>query len=126
MVIYEVNLRIDPSVYDAYLNWLIKHINGPDGMLAMPGFERAYLLVPDPAHLPEAERTKDSTRQLSVQYRVRSARDLNHYLAHHAGRMREDGIRHFGNRFSATRRILNVYDEFPLRAEGSDPGGKTD
>ena len=95
-VTYEVNLSVEAPLADAYLEWLHAHIAQ---MLALPGFLDACLAeVLEPA---EAGR-----RQWSVAYRLRDRAALEAYLAQHAAGMREDGQRRFGDRFRASRRVL--------------------
>ncbi len=94
-IIYEVNLSVDSELQQAYSEWLQQHIRQ---MLALPGFidARCYRVI-DP--LPAGKVC------WTVQYVLTNQASLDQYLKEHAARMREDGVNHFGNRFSATRRI---------------------
>lgn len=97
MIVYEVNLDIDWAVADAFRSWLARHV---EQMLALPGFvsaERFDLLQPPAA----ADRAR-----FCVQYRLRDAAALEHYLQHDAARMRADGASRFGDRMTATRRVM--------------------
>jgi quinol monooxygenase YgiN len=97
VIVYEVNLSVDWAIADAYRDWLAGHV---DAMLALPGFidaERYDVLQP-PAAAPRAE--------FCVQYRLRDAAALDAYLEQHAARMRAEAIERFGERFSASRRVL--------------------
>ena len=57
----------------------------------------------------EAQGDDAATRAFCVQYRLRDAAALEHYLQEHAPRMRADGEARFGGRFSASRRILQPF-----------------
>jgi len=95
-IIYEVNLRPDPSIEAEFDGWLEHHVQE---MLALPGFVGATIhRSEDPAD--EALR--------SVHYRLRNRAALDAYLIEHAARMRADGVERFGDSFKATRRILDA------------------
>jgi hypothetical protein len=96
-VVYEVNLSVDAAIADAYRAWLHGHVRE---LLALPGFVDAGVYeVSDPA--PSA-----GMLSLCVQYRLRDAAALDHYLREHAPRMRAEGVARFGDRFRASRRVL--------------------
>jgi hypothetical protein len=101
MIVYEVNLSIDAAVYDAYRVWLDAHIAE---ILTLDGFLQATVWeVREPPASP-------TLRALCVHYRLRDRAALEDYFAHHAPRLREEGQRRFGGRFSATRRVLARVD----------------
>ncbi len=94
-VIYEVNLDVEAAVADDFLAWLRDHVVA---ILALPGFLDARIsAVEDPP---------PGRALWCVHYRVHSRATLQDYFDHHAAAMRGDGIARFGDRFSATRRIL--------------------
>lgn len=96
-VVYEVDLAIDAEVIDAFRAWLDGHVAG---ILALPGFTGAEVFaVVEPA-------AAEGRVALCVRYTLRDAAALDDYLAHHAARMRADGLARFGGRFDANRRIL--------------------
>ena len=99
MVIYEVNLSIDPEVYQEYKNWLDEHIQE---MLTFPGFLNATVM-----HQSMGD-DADSRKHLTVQYQLESMDDLQNYFSEHAPKMRGDGVKRFEGRFSATRRTFEV------------------
>lgn len=102
MIVYEVNLDVEEGLAADYLDWLRQHIAE---MLALPGFLDAGLAeVLEPA--------RPGWRRWSVAYRLRDRAALDAYLAEHAPAMREDGLRRFGTRFEASRRVLQ-----PLAAQ---------
>ena len=98
MVIYEVNLEIDPSVYAEYMPWLDKHIQD---ILILPGFTKALLV-----------KEQDFDYKISIQYYLESPASLDNYLKNYAPQIRADGIIKFQGKFTANRRILEVNKEF--------------
>jgi len=99
MVIYEVNLFVDREVYQEFYPWLREHA---EEMLQFPGFLGAIILMP-------TENNEDR-QTLTIQYRLRSRLDLESYFSDHAAGMREKGIKRFGDRFSAQRRIMDIQE----------------
>lgn len=98
-VVYEVNLDVDAGIEADYRAWLRAHAAQ---MLELPGFVDARVFdVLDPSPAP-------GRVALCVCYRLRDAAALQDYLEHHAAGMRGDGMARFGDRFTATRRILRV------------------
>ncbi|KTD40101.1 DUF4286 family protein [Legionella parisiensis] len=100
MVLYEVNLAIDKSVYPQFQLWLKKHVKE---MLQLPGFMQARILK------PEQEKTEQQ-EQLTVQYQLENTECLDLYFAEFAPKMREEGLNLFKDKFSAQRRIFKVHD----------------
>ncbi len=97
MIVYEVNLDVRADVYADYRAWLTTHIAE---ILALPGFVSAEIFEgrdPPPA---------TGRRALTVHYRLVDAPSLDRYFAEDAPRLREDGVRRFGDAFTATRRVL--------------------
>ena len=99
-VVYEVTLRVRPAIATAYRAWLDDHVRE---IVALPGFldARVSLVVPDEA----------DAVVFCCHYRLRDQAAFDAYLRDHAPRMREDGLRRFGDVFTATRRVLEVLDE---------------
>jgi hypothetical protein len=106
MVIYEVNVQIDPDIADAYYEWLVPHI---EQMLAFDGFQGAKFLK-----LESETDADDDMVNWSVHYFVLDMDHLRHYFEHHAAEMRAGGVRRFGERFRANRRILDVVETFQV------------
>jgi len=99
VIVYEVNLSVDAAIDGDYRPWLRGHV---EAMCALEGFEGATcFMVDDPGPGRVA---------YCVQYRLKDREALDGYLASHAQAMRADGVRRFGQRFSATRRILQPLD----------------
>lgn len=95
-VVYEVNLSVETAIAGEYRTWLSAHVAA---MLALPGFVSATMF--DVLESAETGRTS-----FCVHYRLRDAAALEDYLREHAVRMRADGAARFGDRFRASRRIL--------------------
>lgn len=104
MIVYEVNLTVDRAIADDYADWLAGHIRE---MLTLPGFVSAEWLVD--RHYDEDE---GADPRWSIQYRLGSHDDFVRYEQTHAERMRAEGLERFGDRFSATRRILEERESF--------------
>jgi len=95
-----VRLEIEPGILAEFDRWLEGHVAG---MLALPGFERADLETESemdrtPAQAGNAVRT--------VRYVVRDRAALDDYLETRAQAMRRAAVDRFGDRFTATRRVL--------------------
>lgn len=96
-VLYEVTLRVQPDIAEAYLVWLHEHVAQ---MLALPGFlEASVWRVTEPA-------PADDGVEFCCHYTLRDAAALDAYLAGHAPHMRAEGQRRFGGKFTAQRRVL--------------------
>ena len=95
MLIYEVNLTIDPDAAEAVATWLPGHIRE---IVALDGFTGAtwYQLDPD----------EDGRQRFTVHYHVQDMPRLQRYFDDHAARLRQEGMDRFGGRFTATRRVL--------------------
>lgn len=99
MIVYAVELELDAALLDEYLAWLHGHVRE---MQDLPGFEAAEVLTRlEPP--PRAGRCA-----LTVHYRLRDRAAWETYLADHAPRMREAGRVRFGDRISASRRVLET------------------
>lgn len=99
MIVYEVNLEVDDAIRDDYRKWLDQHVHM---ILALPGFLGAELFERNEPPAPPARHA------LCVQYRLRGMADLERYLREDAPRLRADGQARFGERFSASRRVLRA------------------
>lgn len=96
MFYYEVNLKIKPEIYEAYMRWLKPHV---DEMLKFDGFVSAAILKElkngDPHH-----------KYVTVVYRIKHIRMLEDYLQHHAAQMREESAKRWGDGLTTNRRIF--------------------
>ena len=108
-LVYEVTLDIQADQATEFDAWLKEHVRE---MLALPGFHDARILKPDGAE-PGNERRV-------VQYTLGSRTELDQYLAEHAPRMREVGVKRFGDKMKASRRVLDL--DVPVAGSLALPG----
>jgi hypothetical protein len=101
MIIYEVNLSIETDAYSDYRVWLDGHIKE---ILQLPGFVHATLLKQD--------KSDGLYQYITIQYQLEQRKDLDRYLSEFAPKMREEGMKLFKDKFSATRRIFEVEEIF--------------
>lgn len=97
MIVYVVELEMDIALRAEYLAWLDGHVHG---MLALPGFTGAEILIRSEPPPPAGRFI------VQAHYRLRDRAAWDEYLAHHAARMREAGLTRFGERIHASRFIL--------------------
>lgn len=94
-ITYEVSLQPEPEILAEFEAWLEVHV---DEMLALPGFTGASI---------HKARDPDSGHALRVvRYGLQDQAALDRYLADHAPRMRAEGLARFGDRFRASRRVV--------------------
>ncbi|MEZ5894112.1 MAG: DUF4286 family protein [Parvularculaceae bacterium] len=91
-VMYEVIVKVAPDAREAYLAWLRPHVQE---MLGFDGFLSADIFT----------NTEDDCEITSL-YRLENRAAMDAYLAGPAQRMRADGAARFGDKISASRRIL--------------------
>lgn len=101
---YEVNLVISNDIYKEYYEWLVHHIKI---ILTYEGFKKAIIHK-------LCDTVDEANKHITVVYSIATKKDLDNYLINHATEMRNDGIQKFGNKFSATRRILEPIDMLEL------------
>ena len=99
MIIYEVNLLVHNSIYNDYIKGLKKHITK---MLTFKGFHKHQLYKITSKDLNETK--------LCVHYYINSLEDLEYYFDKYAERMKADGIKLFGKKINASRRILSTLE----------------
>lgn len=98
-LIYEVTLDIAADAAKGFEAWLRSHVRE---MLALPYFQDARILVPEPR-----EGTAAGQRWV-VQYVARDRNALDNYIKDQAPRMRAKGVKRFGDKLTASRRVLEV------------------
>ncbi len=96
-VIYEVSLEIEQDVVGEFDAWLAGHI---DDMLTIPGFISARTFT--------LENTDAGSARRVTHFHLESEADLERYLAGPAAAMRQAAIDRFGDKFTASRRILHA------------------
>jgi len=99
MIVYEIRVCVAAEIAEAYREWLGEHVRE---ILTLPGFQRAELLAED----------SEAGLVWVVRYHLASRAALADYLRDHAQRLRAEGLARFGERFSATRRVLEMRQEF--------------
>ena len=103
MIIYNVTINIDDSVHDQWLNWFkTKHIGE---VLATGCFYKAKL-----SKVLVEEEMGGTT--YSIQYAAESKEQLQKYYSTFAPKLREEGLRLFGDKMLAFRTELEVLNEF--------------
>ena len=102
MIIYEVNLTVEPEIADGYGSWLEPHI---EEILGLPGFEGGIWLSRD----PEAE-DPPGRKLWTIQYFLKNRKSLDDYLQQHAPRFRKQALDRFGDKFQAKRRVLELVE----------------
>ncbi|MFN7096550.1 MAG: DUF4286 family protein [Gammaproteobacteria bacterium] len=97
-VIYEVSLSIKNEIFADYYAWLVEHSKQ---ILTYEGFKDAKIQRLVDQSIPEHT-------NLVVSYTLDSMTHLGYYLTNHAAAMRKEGFERVGDKFSATRRVLEV------------------
>lgn len=97
MILYEVNLDVQTSIFAQYRVWLDEHVRA---MIALPGFLGADVYEREDPAAPAGQRS------LCVHYRLAGRAEFERYLREDAPRMRADGLARFPGKFSASRRVL--------------------
>jgi len=120
MLVYEVNLEVEPEINFAYAGWLPEHI---DRMLKFNGFKAAYWFFRN----PEDEGREPTDKKLwTIHYLVEDRESLDDYLRNHAKTMRQEAVEKFGTKFRSNRRILGLLSVagFPLENETAAASAK--
>lgn len=107
MVIYEVNLEIDPSIEVNFRAWLGPHIKE---VLKCSGFISANWF-----EIQSSNETSEHKIFWTIQYHVSDLACLENYIQFDSHRLREDGLQRFGSKFASTRRVLNHIETFQNR-----------
>ncbi len=101
MFIYNVTVNVDDSIRLDWLQWIKPHIKE---VLATGRFVNARLTQV----LAEAE----EGTTYAIQYTAESRANLNAYYEIDAPKLREDGLKKFGDKMLAFRTELFIIDEF--------------
>ena len=100
MIIYEVNLTVDPESADEYAAWLRPHITH---ILEIDGFLGAEWLERDTA----SDGSDADKIRWTIHYRLRDRAALKAYQRDHAPALISEGLDKFGEHLTATRRVLH-------------------
>ena len=99
MIIYNVTIKVDGGIADAWLQWLLnEHI--PD-IMATECFSD-YKVV----RLLEVDDTEGPT--YAIQYHAESKALYNHYITKFAPEMRQKSFDKWGERFIAFRSVMQI------------------
>ena len=99
MIIYNVTIKVDASIADAWLKWLLdEHIPDVMSTKCFSGFRVVRLI--------EVDETEGPT--YAVQYNAESKSDYNRYIELHANSMRQRSFDQWGDRFIAFRSVMEV------------------
>lgn len=92
MIIYQVEIKIDPSIETDWFKWM-KQIHVPD--LIMTGLISSYTIWKD----------TDQDHTFIFNYFFSKEEDLDLYLKNHAPRLKKDVLDKYPDKFEAKRRI---------------------
>ena len=102
MIIYNVTINIDDSVHDQWLTWMMEeHI---PQMMELGLFWKAKLV--------KVLVVEENGSTYSIQYFTENKEKLEEYYKNHAPKMREEGMRRFGDKMLAFRTELELLKEF--------------
>lgn len=99
MIVYNVTIKVDPSIADEWLEWL-KREHIPD-VINTGCFTHATTL-----HLMEVDEADGIT--YAVQYHAKNEEDYKLYIEKHSDEMRQKGADKWGNKFIAFRTVMQV------------------
>ena len=99
MIIYNVTIKVDHSITDAWLTWL-KEEHIPD-IIKTGCFTHATIL-----QLLEVDESDGIT--YAVQYHAESKAKYNRYIKEYAEEMRKKGTEKWGNNFVAFRTVMQI------------------
>jgi hypothetical protein len=99
MVIYNVTIKVDAAIADAWLKWLLdEHIPDVMSTKCFSDFRVVRLI--------EVDETEGPT--YAVQYHAETKSDYNRYIEIHASEMRKRSYDKWGDRFIAFRSVMQV------------------
>ncbi|HWI93480.1 MAG TPA: DUF4286 family protein [Flavisolibacter sp.] len=99
MIIYNVTVKVDGSIADAWLQWLLnEHI---PSVMATDCFAE-YKVV----RLLEVDDNEGPT--YAIQYSAESKADYNRYISIHSSKLQKLSFEKWGDRFIAFRSVMEV------------------
>ncbi|WP_298768743.1 DUF4286 family protein [uncultured Shewanella sp.] len=102
MIIYQVELKIEKDIAKAYLLWLTPHMKK---MMSFRGFLKVDFYE-------EITNEDEDNKSYTAIYHLASEADLQAYLSEHAQEMRDEGMKRFGNRCQAKRKVYYLKKSF--------------
>ena len=101
MIIYNVTIKIQPSIHEAWIKWL-KEIHVPE-VIGTGCFINARIL-----RLLDIDDSEGPT--YAIQYFAESKALYNKYIEQFAGVMRQKSFDEWGDKFIAFRSVMKVMD----------------
>jgi hypothetical protein len=99
MIIYNVTIKVDASIAEAWLQWLLnEHIPDVMGTGCFTGYKVVRLI--------EVDDTEGPT--YAIQYNAAAKADYNRYIELHAPLMRHRSYEKWGDRFIAFRTVMQI------------------
>jgi hypothetical protein len=99
MIVYNVTIKVDQSIAEIWLNWLLKeHIPDILQTKCFSDYQVARLLEVDDSEGPT----------YAIQYKATSKADYNRYIELHATEMRKRSYDKWGERFIAFRSVMEL------------------
>ncbi|MGZ3865675.1 MAG: DUF4286 family protein [Bacteroidia bacterium] len=98
MYIYNVTLSVDKSAHDEWLDWM-QNVHMPDVMKTGCFIDCRMLKVLN---------VEDEGVTYSAQYTFLEMRDIEEYREKHAGRLQNDALEKFKDKFVAFRTLLEI------------------
>lgn len=99
MIIYNVTVKVDPSIANAWLNWIKEEHVGE--ILGTGCFTNAKIMK-----LLETDDSEGPT--YAIQYFAESKSNYNLYIDKYAAAMRQKSFEKWGNKFIAFRSVMQV------------------
>lgn len=101
MIIYNVTIKINGSVYTEWFKWL-KEIHIPDVM------QTGCFIKPVVLKLLDTDETEGPT--YAIQYTAQTKSDYDRYIENYAGEMRKRSFEKWGDKFIAFRSVMEIVD----------------
>jgi hypothetical protein len=99
MIIYNVTIKVDAQIADAWLQWIsYEHIPDVLSTKCFTGYKLVRLLEVDDSEGPT----------YAIQYHAESKADYNRYIEQHATTMRKKSFDKWGEKFIAFQSVMQV------------------
>jgi len=102
MILYHVTVKIDPSVHDEWLDWMLSsHVPQVMATGYFLGHRISRMLFSD----------EEDGITYGFQYTLKSIEDLDNYMSHAAPALQKDHADRYRDKFVAYRTIHEVVDQ---------------
>lgn len=102
MIIYNVTLNVEESIHEKWVEYMkVEHI--PDVMNTGCFVDYTFSKI-------LTRQDDESGQTYSVQYKCKSMKEYDEYIAHHADRLRNEVLKKYEGKFYAFRTLLEVVD----------------